>query len=229
VGDIVKTVNKKEITKADDFINIINENKGKKVQLTIERKINETSQEKKLTLTPRENPPEGEGALGVAITSKAIETYYPPLWQRPFVGLKEGVKQTLNFTQAVFGGIAQMATDAGQGKAPKSLCGPFCIVAVFADQIKTGFVNFISFVGVVSLNLAVLNLIPFPPLDGSRVLFVILEKFVSKKKLPKIESYSYTVGFILLLSLVALITLREIPKLIQAGSLSGFVDVLIQQ
>lgn len=228
VGDVVKSVNKTPIATSEEFIKTINDNKGKKVQLTLERSINEVSEEKNVTLTPRENPPEGQGALGVAITSKTIETYYPPLWQRPFIGFREGVKQTLTFTQAVFGGIAQMATDAGQGKAPSQLCGPFCIVAVFADQIKTGFVNFISFVGVVSLNLAVLNLIPFPPLDGSRVLFVILEKFVSKKKLPKIERYSYTVGFILLLTLVALITLREVPKLIQAGSLSGFVDQLIQ-
>lgn len=102
-------------------------------------------------------------------------------------------------------------------------------MAVFADQIRTGFVNFLGFIGIVSLNLAVINLIPFPPLDGSRVLFVILEKFVGKRRLPKIEGYAYTAGFVFLMIVVVLISGREIIKLVEVGSLTGFVDSMVKQ
>ncbi|MBI1863638.1 site-2 protease family protein [Candidatus Woesebacteria bacterium] len=78
------------------------------------------------------------------------------------------------------------------------------------------------------MNLAFFNLIPFPPLDGSRVLIIVLEKILKKKLRTNWESKIYTVGMMILLLLVVLLTYRELPKLISAGSFSKFIDSLMK-
>jgi regulator of sigma E protease len=74
------------------------------------------------------------------------------------------------------------------------------------------------------------NIIPFPPLDGSRVVLLFVEAFVGKKNMAKVEGKILTAGMIVLLALIGLITLSEIPRLISVGgSITGFVDSLMVQ
>ena len=99
VGDIVREVDGKKIETSDSFINFVGEKKGKKIKVTIERKVGDKSETKKFTMTPRENPPNSEGPLGVAISN--IEVYFPPLIFRPFVGIYYGFKDAFIYGSTI--------------------------------------------------------------------------------------------------------------------------------
>lgn len=221
-GDVVKKVADQEVTTTQDFQNKVDQYKDKRVVVEVER----NSEIVKLTLTPRGSPPEGEGPLGVVIAD-APQIYFPPIWQRPFVAAVYGTKHAIEATGAVFGGLGSTAREVSQGQAPKSLTGVVGIFAIFIYFAELGMLDLVNLIGVISINLAVINLIPFPPLDGSRVASTIIEGLFGKKLKPKWEEKMNLIGFGLLILLMVLITAREIPKLIQSGSINNFVENLI--
>ncbi|MFH1971176.1 MAG: site-2 protease family protein, partial [Patescibacteria group bacterium] len=106
VGDVVKKVDEKSVSDTAEFISLVNEKLDKKVLVELERTIGEESETKKLRITPRANPPENEGPLGVIIT--ATETYYPAIWQRPFVGIYYGFKEAIFWGVAIVQGLYSM-------------------------------------------------------------------------------------------------------------------------
>jgi regulator of sigma E protease len=222
VGDIVRQVNKEQVSSVDSFIDLIDANKGKKVILTIDRTVNEETQTKKISITPRENPPSEEGPLGVVISN--VETFYPPLLLRPFYGIYYGFKEALYWGKTVIVGFWQVITQLFSGKVPQDLSGPVGIFAVTSQAAQFGILSIINFIGILSLNLAILNIIPFPALDGGRLLFIGIEAILGKKVLPKVEAVIHTIGMAILLLLLLAITARDITRLIKAGSLSNFIN-----
>jgi len=226
VGDVVKLVDKKEISAIPEFVEAINEKKGKRTVLTLERTINEEVETKKITLTPRENPPEGEGALGVTIST--TEIYFPPIWKRPFVGIYHGFKDALFWGKTITLGLFNLVAGMFKGTAQKGISGPVGIFAVTSNAAGYGILSLINFLGVLSLNLAILNIIPFPALDGGRLFFITMEKFIGKKVLPKVESTIHAFGMIILMILLFAVTIKDIRGLISAGSLSGFVESILK-
>ena len=68
------------------------------------------------------------------------------------------------------------------------------------------------FAGIISVNLAVVNVLPFPALDGGRLLFVIIEAIMGRKPNPNVERWVHTIGMVVLLGLIALITVSDISK-----------------
>jgi len=87
----------------------------------------------------------------------------------------------------------------------------------------------INFIGIFSVNLAILNIIPFPALDGGRVLFIAIEAITKKKVSPKIENLAHSIGMILLLILLVTLTARDIQRLVAArGSISKFLDSVVK-
>ncbi len=226
VGDQVKKVDGSEIKSVSDFVKKVGDKKGKKVVFEISRTENNTSKDLKFTVTPRETPPEGEGPLGVTVSS--TEIYYPPILLRPFYGVYYGFKEALFWGQNVFMGLVGIVKDAFSGHAPKDLGSPIAIYAVTSEATKYGWVAVVNLLGILSVNLAILNIMPFPALDGGRLLFVIIEGIFGRKVAPKIENYIHTVGMVLLLTLLIALVFGDIQKLIRAGSLSGFLDSMIK-
>jgi len=87
----------------------------------------------------------------------------------------------------------------------------------------------INFIGIFSVNLAILNIIPFPALDGGRVLFIAIEAITRKKVLPKVENLVHSIGMILLLILLVILTARDVQRLITVGgNISEFLDSVIK-
>jgi len=224
VGDIVKTIDKKDVSSNDSFVNLIEEKKGKRVTLEIEREAG--SPLKKITITPRESPPATEGPLGVVITT--TELYYPPTWQRPFVGVYYGFKEALIWGKIIIDGFVQIFRDLASGIGPKELAGPVGIFAITTQAAKGGVLELISFLGILSVNLAILNILPFPALDGGRLAFIAIESVIGKRVLPKVEAVIHTIGMIILIILLLAVTARDIQKLIAAGSISKFVESVIK-
>jgi len=226
VGDVVRQVDKVTISSVGEFTKAIDAKKGKRVTLLIERTINEKTEEKKISLIPRENPPEDEGSLGVVISN--FEVYYPPVWQRPFLGIYYGVKEAIYWGGMVLSGFVKIFTDLFAGHAPKDLAGPVGIFAITSQAAKVGILALINFVGILSINLGVVNILPFPALDGGRLLFVLIEKVFGRKVVPKVEAIIHTVGMGILILALLVVTFSDIRRLITAGSLSGFIDSMVK-
>jgi regulator of sigma E protease len=218
-GDVISKVGALEVKKTTDFIALVEAQKGKKVKVTLESG-------KELTLSPRKNPPAGEGPLGVLIST--TETYFPPVWQRPFVGAYYGFKEAIFWGKAVLSGFYGIFADLFRGQAPSDVSGPVGIFAVTSEAAKTGILSLINLLGIISVNLAILNIIPFPALDGGRLLFILIEGIIGRKVLPKIEAAIHTAGMIVLLALILAITIKDIRGLIAAGSIPAFLDSLVK-
>lgn len=223
VGDIVNLVDGKSVTKVSDFVELVEAKKGSKVAIEIER----NGEIKKLTLSPRESPPEGEGPLGVTIT--ATEIYYPPPLARPFVGIYYGFKEALFWGGTIIIGLIDIISGLFKGQAPKDLAGPVGIFAITSEAARFGILPLVNFVGILSVNLAILNIIPFPALDGGRLLFVFIEGILGRKVVPKVEGLIHTIGMIILILLILAITARDIQRLISAGGISGFLDNVLSR
>ncbi len=223
-GDIVKKVGDTAISSVSEFKAELDKYKGKAVVVEFLRGENLVS----LKLTPRLNPPEGQGAIGVEIAD-VPEIYFPPIWQRPFVGAWHGLKQSLALSKAVILGLGGAAKSVGQGKAPEHVVGAFGLVSLLIEFAKMGIIPLLNLIGIISINLAIINVLPIPPLDGSRVFITIVEAITRKKMTANLESKIYTAGFIFMIGLMLLVTAREIPAFIKAGSVSKFVETLIQK
>lgn len=91
--------------------------------------------------------------------------------------------------------------------------GPVGIAVMAGDAFKMGTWPFLAFLGVINLHLGVLNLLPFPALDGGRLIFVLLEMVTRRKISQKWESYIHMAGFIILIGLIVLITGKDILTL----------------
>ena len=226
IGDIVRSVNKTSVSTNEEFISIVDQNKGKRVTLEIERIINSERTIKKITLTPREKPPEGEGPLGVVITT--TEIYFPPIALRPFYGIYYGFKDAVFWGKNVVGGLIGIFSSLFKGHAPDDIAGPVGIFALTSEASKIGIFAVINFIGILSVNLAILNVLPFPALDGGRLFFIFLEGVIGKKVLPKIEAAIHTVGMIILLALLLAVTAHDIIRLIAGGGISGFLQGVVK-
>jgi len=222
VGDIVRKVDKESVASTNEFIKAIEVKKGKRVTLEIAR----DSISKKISLTPRENPPTDEGPLGVIITT--TELWFPAVWQRPFIGIYYGVKDALFWGKTVVEGIISIFRDLFRGVAPKDVAGPIGIYAITSQVAKNGFLAILNLVGILSINLAILNIIPFPALDGGRLLFIAIEGVIGKKIIPKVEATIHTIGMAILILLLLAITAHDIINVMRAGSISKFVESIVK-
>lgn len=221
-GDVITKVKDVEMTSTTQFINSINDNLGKRTVLEVES----GEETKKVTIKPRVDHPDTEGPLGVVISS--IEIYYPPVWQRPFYGIYYGFKEAVFWGGNVIVGFYNIFKDLFSGHVPQDVAGPVGIFVITSEAAKTGIMPLINLLGIISVNLAILNIIPFPALDGGRLLFILIEGIVGKKVLPKVEAVIHMVGMIILLVLILAITIHDIQRLVAAGSLSGFLESMIK-
>jgi regulator of sigma E protease len=159
------------------------------------------------TITPRSHPPQGEGPLGIALGQVARVSY--PWYQVPYRGLIAAI-HLLVFTITSFWGLI-VAAFQGQNVGA-ALSGPVGIAVLTRDVARLGFIYLLQFTAVLSINLAVINIIPFPALDGGRVLFLIIEKIRGKKMNAKAETIANAVGFILLILLMVGVTVHDFSK-----------------
>ena len=93
------------------------------------------------------------------------------------------------------------------------MTGPIGIVGLVGDAAHLGFIYVLSFTAFISINLAVINLLPFPALDGGRILFVIIEAIKRSPIKPKVANTLNTIGFGLLILLMLVITFHDILKI----------------
>lgn len=182
---------------------LVGENKGQEVVIEVERQ----GTHEEFIMVPRIDPPEGEGALGISLASTGLKK--EPLWKTPFVGLKRtGDMLVAIFTQFYF--IIQRIF--AQGSVGDTLTGPIGIAIYTNEATQLGMSYLLEFGALISLNLALINILPFPALDGGRIVFIAIEKIRGKRLPEKYEQITHSIGFVLLLALMFLITWRDIIR-----------------
>jgi regulator of sigma E protease len=95
-----------------------------------------------------------------------------------------------------------------------ALSGPIGITGQIGEAARQGIVTFLYFFAIITINLGVMNLLPFPALDGGRILFIAIEGITKKKINPNIESYIHFIGLMLLFALMIFVSFKDVLKLI---------------
>lgn len=134
----------------------------------------------------------------------------------PFIkALSAGLQETwLGITTIVVFVVNLVKNIFVSGTVAQEVSGPVGIYTLTAQATKLGFTYLLSLVALLSINLAVLNIVPFPALDGGRALFIALEGVLRRKVVrEQVEAIIHTVGFVLLIILILAITARDIVRL----------------
>lgn len=186
---------------ATDFINFVDENRGEEIALTIER----AEEELEITVVPRTGD---VPALGIALAEGGVEKHSLP------AALIEGFKSSVFIVVAILAAFANLLWGLlTQGQVLVDFVGPIGIFGIASQAGALGILYVVQLIAMISLNLAVLNIFPFPALDGGRLLFVLIEKIKGSPLSPNFERSANTIGFIILLLLMIAITARDVARL----------------
>lgn len=132
------------------------------------------------------------------------------LSHNPFKGVKYGAIATWDMNRVLIDSFKQLIT----GKVgADEISGPVGIVSLVGQTTQYGWTSFLYLVALISLNLAIINLLPFPALDGGRILFVLIRKVTGNMITDDIEGRVHALGMVLLLALFVFVTWNDISKL----------------
>src|SRR3990167_1494319 len=131
-----------------------------------------------------------------------------------FTAFKEGMALTWFVTKGTVVGLYTLVADSLRGEGSlDSVTGPVGMVGIVGDAYQFGFVYLLSFAALISINLAVINLLPFPALDGGRLFFLLIEKIKGSRLNPKFANTVNMIGFSILILLMVVVTFNDVVKL----------------
>ena len=206
-GDSILSVDNINITNTVQLRSYTDKHLGKQIILKVET---QQSKIEIIKLTPREKYPSDQGPMGVAIVQSSTVKKYP-WYEAPFVGTKEALHETGLIANGLAMIVVQIFT---RGSIPSDVAGPVGIAELTGTVVKIGPYAVLSFVALLSLNLALINVLPIPALDGGRLLFIVIEGIFRKKVNQTIEGYAHMIGMAILLGLIALITLHDLFRIV---------------
>lgn len=212
-GDTIVSVNGQPVPQFADLQNVVTKaimadnHHHATLPLTMVIRHQGSSSTTTVTVDVRENPPAGQGPMGV---EEKIVFVSSPVWQAPFKGIAHTFSVTGDF-------INQIALMIG-GVVKPQLAGPVGIVKITGEVAATvpdlGWWPILSLTAILSLNLAIINILPIPALDGGRVLLVLIEVLRGGKRLkPEREGLINFIGMALLLTLMVVITVNDVIHL----------------
>jgi len=187
----------------EEVQNFVKKYGGEEIVLTIARNNGEVD----LKLVSRKDPPVGQGAIGVNLAKTGVVSYpwYEAIWR----GIRDTGAIAVNITAALGLFFKNLFIDSN---LIGDVSGPIGIAVLTGQAAGLGFNYFLQFVALLSINLAVLNIIPFPALDGGRLFFIGLEKLKGSPVPKKIEGFVNAAGFAFLIALMIWITVKDVSK-----------------
>jgi len=206
VGDIVVDVDGASIHTARAMVTITNRAAQKSQELAIDLQRN--GQPLTIKAVPRSEPPAGEGPLGVQLEEVQAAIAVP---------IPQAFSQAAGLTGDVVGQIVALPGQllsqraVAAGGAP-IVGGPIEIFRVTGQVAQFGIPTFLKLVGVLSVNLGIINIVPFPGLDGGRLFFVLLGAVLRRRLPPQVEAAIHAVGFVLLLGLLVIVSISDIRR-----------------
>ncbi|EHQ91372.1 RIP metalloprotease RseP [Desulfosporosinus youngiae] len=175
------------------------------LSLTIER--GSEQQRQTVSIKTEKDPQSGNGMIGIAPEVTYVHASI-------FESTRVGIQRSIDFTKLIVVTLTQMVT----GKIPADVGGPVMIAQVIGEGAKEGFSNLLGLTGVLSIQLGLINLFPIPALDGSRLVFLLIEGLRGKPLNPEKENMIHLVGFVLLMGLMLAVTYKDVLRLfVKAG------------
>jgi regulator of sigma E protease len=211
VGDTLASLNDEPVQNIGDLKIFTQLNLGKEVNLAV-RHSDSTVEE--VRLIPRWKPPPGEGAMGVALSmpEAVIVRQSYPFWEAIPMGVSECIETFIIFKNEILKWFI--------GASPVQLTGPVGIAQLTGEVARAGFSPLLQFAGFISINLALVNILPLPALDGGRIVFVLLGWVRRGKRIsPRTEGLVHAIGFALLIAAMIAITYQDIIRIIAGESL----------
>lgn len=219
-NDIILSVNGKNQLSAEELIKYTAENSNKKIAY----RINRGGKEMFFTITPK------DGKVGILLSElinyakqsgislyntdvlssiKSIEEEKYPVYQAAYKSIVEGYRLS-KATATMF--VDFVANLISMGKLSENVAGPVGIYQMTHVLVQEGFIPVLRFVAILSLSLGVINVLPLPALDGGRLLFIFIELVVGRRVNYKWEAAIHTLGYLLILLLILIVTYNDILR-----------------
>ncbi|MDD4902521.1 MAG: RIP metalloprotease RseP [Patescibacteria group bacterium] len=206
-GDVIVAIDGQKFTRDIEVQNYVNAHIGSELDYQI-RRVDKITDFK---ITPVDL--NGRGGIGVGIINTGLVRYpwYLAIWK--------GITTAIVLLWVIIVAFYELLKNLilGHGVSAE-IAGPVGIATMTGQYARMGFVYLLQFVGLLSLNLAVVNFLPIPALDGGRIIFLLIEKFKGSPIKREIEAVIHNIGFFALIILILFITGKEILGL--AGPLA---------
>lgn len=212
VGDSILEADGQLVSAIGDLQKIVRSSEGREITLILENPVN--NQKRTVSVTPAYNQEIKAVALGVGLGELAVLNYQTAP-QKLFSGFIHSYN-TLDYSIRIFGDLISYAirqrdiTPVSEG-----VSGPVGIAQITSQAVAMGAISVLQLAGLLSLNLAVINVLPIPALDGGRFFFILIEAVTRRRVYPTVEKWVHTVGFVLLIGLIILVTYNDIIKLLR--------------
>ena len=197
-GDIILAINNHPIVTDTQMVGLMMQSKNSAAGLLIRR----GDEQKQITVTPNSDGKIGIG-YNIQYTGPVEKFSYNVLTAIP-----AGFDQTIGATALLVQSIARMIT--GQVSFTKSIGGPIKIAQLATQSAEMGLISFLGFMALLSISLAVLNILPIPALDGGHLAFLIYESIFRREVPTKIKLFAQQIGFALLLLFMAFVIYNDI-------------------
>lgn len=189
---------------SEEFTSFVQQNRGREITLLLKRDGEQFS----VGVVPRIEAPAGQGALGIAFAEAGVDR------QPVLASFWSSLKASVGLVSAIFTGLYQLLLALfTQGQLLPGFVGPVGIFGIASQAAGLGILYFLQLLALISLNLFALNILPFPALDGGRLLFVLIEKIKGSPLSPQFEKSANAFGFLLLLLLMLALTVRDVARL----------------
>ena len=211
VEDTILAINGKTIESLIDVSTQINLKLGQEIEMLVEHS---DATRETITVVPRWQPPENEGAVGIVSSMPDATTVSEsfPFWEAIPKGFSECYDTYILYKNGIISLII--------GATPATVAGPVGIAELTGEAARAGFSYLLEFAAFFSINLAIINLFPLPALDGGRIVFVLLEWIRGGKRISaRVEGLIHTTGFFLLIAAMLAITYQDIARIIAGESL----------
>ncbi len=201
-NDRVLTMNGKDVNSWDEFVQTIQDNE---VGTSLVAEIERDGEVRTTTMVSVKDETTGNPIVGV----------YPQVYfvrQGIIESVKLGFVQTFQMTIILLKGLGILLSG---GASSSDIAGPVGITSMVGQAARGGMVYLLNFTAFLSINLGVLNLLPIPALDGSRIVFALVEKIRRKPLDPEKEGFIHWLGFMFLVLLIIFATYNDIVRLIK--------------
>lgn len=199
-GDLVKSINGEDIKHWDELSSTINKNPGEQLDFIVER----DGQDVPLMITPSVNVDDKGNEFGLIGVS-----YQTPFEPAPLQAFPDAAVKTYDYTVLIFSLLGDLITG---GFSIDSLSGPVGIYKTTEEVATYGIFQLMTWAGILSINLGIMNLLPLPALDGGRLLFFGFEAVRGKPIDAQKEGMVHFVGIVLLMILMVVVTWNDIQR-----------------
>ncbi|MEK7203284.1 MAG: RIP metalloprotease RseP [Patescibacteria group bacterium] len=203
IGDVIMSINNQQFDNYNSLQKYVADRPGEKLNYTLKRGKAEITS----LIIPEIRKETNQAGVGIAIVETGTVKYpwYLAIWH--------GIKTTFILMWMIIVAFYELIKGLifGHGLSVE-LAGPVGVATLTGEVARMGFVYLMQFVALLSINLAIINFLPFPALDGGRVLFLIIEKFKGSPIKRELENVIHNIGFAFLMLLVFVITYKDIAK-----------------